>query len=938
MTHATASEQAALAYLQTGSGEPWRWTEDGAVLTWTADGGTVVFRDELLPILEWLAPRGLPAFPALAMLLAACRGRTMSLDELIGPAEAVAGRPGSDAAALGTVRRQFRARCTAILDALGGLEGWPRDTLAGTRAKAALAEAVFERTDAWVHSPEQAREIIAGLRDAPLTEAALNRPTGRRLAAVATLQALAGLGSVEPAALTRRLRTGIEEPPLPAPLPPEIARPPAELARRLLDQLGRDPVHAALARAARDLLAALSLPRRLPEPDDAATGGVADVANRGSLDKLLLSELAHDDLTLATRVALSEALYLRNEPPAAAKAVSLALLLDAGVRMWGVPRLFAASAALALGAADARRPGLRAWRADGPAVEPVDLLSAEGFQSALGALSAEADPGAALPAFFAALESRGKPGRTETEAVLLTHRDTLADARFRRALDGQRIPPGVELLVATVDRDGRFELRSYPPGGKPPLCAVTIHLDEIQRDPGKPAAETGRSLPPAPLLDGSAPGDLPVILSLPKLPFLLPVRGEISTSHAAPGGRTFAVDRSRRLLAWKEARHGVTTLAAGLPPGRTLLLQTEADTGRVHLLKDQRREGCLTLATYDPASGEVRTVRLAVPKTPPLAAQVDGGVVLLFYPTRADVFRLSDGEEWASIEAPERACWKNGRYYRLYRGGERWCYVSWDGMAAAFHPIRDVGEAQAVFDRTGRPGPWMLTGQGEVCHVESRGSIFALGRPVTDHQWVCVSRDGHHLYLASKQAGEMECIDLKRGRAFKMAFEPRLTTGFVGEPFLTPPQCPVMHHFSAVCVLPSGNLALRSRGQWWWEFRADGEERIRLCQLPVRGDASLESRARPFAPVKLPRKTDYRLKVARWPAGGRAFLDNRGLLHLKFPGSSTEFSLVLSDAPAALWASDGRMSGAGFFLGPDQPRSEPGDLLATLRDLCTRLR
>ena len=100
-------------------------------------------------------------------------------------------------------------------------------------------------------------------------------------------------------------------------------------------------------RAARELLAALRLPRPLVVREDLPIGGVADLTNRGDLDRLLLSELAHDDLTLATRVALNEALYMRREPPLGEPPRTLWLLLDSGVRLWGWPRVFATAAALA---------------------------------------------------------------------------------------------------------------------------------------------------------------------------------------------------------------------------------------------------------------------------------------------------------------------------------------------------------------------------------------------------------------------------------------------------------------------------------------------------------------------------------------------------------------------------------------------------------------
>ena len=85
--------------------------------------------------------------------------------------------------------------------------------------------------------------------------------------------------------------------------------------RRLLEQLSDDNELSGFARLAQQLIAAISLPRTLSEPDELQIGGVSDISNRGHLDQLLLSELAQDDLTLAVRLALNEALYLRRESP-----------------------------------------------------------------------------------------------------------------------------------------------------------------------------------------------------------------------------------------------------------------------------------------------------------------------------------------------------------------------------------------------------------------------------------------------------------------------------------------------------------------------------------------------------------------------------------------------------------------------------------------------
>ncbi|MEJ1971136.1 MAG: hypothetical protein WDM96_00990 [Lacunisphaera sp.] len=64
----------ALQYLRVAPGAPWRWEEDGRVLVWS-EGTTFAFREEVNAVIDRLAPRGLPPFAAVAVLLAACRGK-----------------------------------------------------------------------------------------------------------------------------------------------------------------------------------------------------------------------------------------------------------------------------------------------------------------------------------------------------------------------------------------------------------------------------------------------------------------------------------------------------------------------------------------------------------------------------------------------------------------------------------------------------------------------------------------------------------------------------------------------------------------------------------------------------------------------------------------------------------------------------------------------
>ena len=127
----------------------------------------------------------------------------------------------------------------------------------------------------------------------------------------------------------------------------KLELPVVDRARSLLAELDKDPEWRGLARLTRNLMAAVSLPQPVSDHDDLPLGGVSDITNRGQLDRLLLSELAQDDLMFTARMAVNELLYLRRETPPRPHAETRWLLLDSGLRLWGVPRIFATAVALA---------------------------------------------------------------------------------------------------------------------------------------------------------------------------------------------------------------------------------------------------------------------------------------------------------------------------------------------------------------------------------------------------------------------------------------------------------------------------------------------------------------------------------------------------------------------------------------------------------------
>ena len=74
----------------------------------------------------------------------------------------------------------------------------------------------------------------------------------------------------------------------------------------------------------------------------------------------------------------------------------------------------------------------------------------------------------------------------------------------------------------------------------------------------------------------------------------------------------------------------------------------------------------------------------------------------------------------------------------------------------------------------------------------------------------------------------------------------------------------------------------------------------------------------------------FRLDVATWADGSTAWLDSRGLLHLKSSDRSVpELSLTLTNIPpAAAWSSEGKMGGPKYFIG--NAPATPGEYFANL--------
>jgi len=890
----------AKAYFESAASDPWRWAEGGKVLVW-ADGSTVAFRDELVEILDGLASNGLPPFRLVVLILAACKGKMPPTSQSEGRDTATA--PWNDPA-----NQEF----SELLARLRQLHQLPAEHRENPRVKAILMETILEGVN--VPRSQPARELVQALSDFSLPIAweegqgegrsDLNTSEYRAKSDEPYRILHAALAKFSPASFALRLRTGLDALPQPA----EVELRPSERARQLLAVLRSDPEQQGLAKVARDIMAALYLPRSLSELDELALGGFSDISNRGSLDRLLPSELANDDLTLASRIALNEALYIRREPPSNHPPARLAMLLDSGVRQWGLPRVFATAVALAFIAKEERCTDVNIWRATRNSLAKTDLLSQKGLIEHLGALETYAHPGGVLKSFFAHFDQQ-----PEMEAVLVTHRDCLADPDFQKCLaeiDWKRF------YIATVERDGSFEWFAHPHRQKP-LCQAEIALEElfaVQKEIAAPAKAIAK------LKDQRHDPSLPLVLKVKPFPFLLPILNRIEWSKQFQDGAGVAILSDRRLVHWDTPVKCTKTLVEKLPPGRTLWLGPTEGGKKVHVVKILTRTRMASLTTWDGDTGEVETTEFTFWKAIPEHVFERRGVLYIISNKDASAWSVNQAEFLGKIDLPQGYYFSHGTYFRC---GNDWSFLSYDGTALRMLnmalPSKWKGlNILALFNREGSEAcPFALTTDAKVYSSEGE-CVLNLGLVKRGDVVVYAkfSRDGHRILLKPLSESDFQLIDLWRGSSRRVSLKKgknvyEIPLGLLEQVF-KPCGYPVRTKFTHISIAPGEQLMLKSAKGFWYKICLEGKE-LRLVGIP-KTEPEPPSAIR-FEPVRIPAEFNFRLKVAIWPDGSRAWLDSRGLLHLK-RGNSTnpEVCLVLAEGPMGAWSSDGKICGPDYFL------------------------
>lgn len=519
----------------------WQWAEDGEVVEWR-NGDTICYREDLANILAATAESGLPPIGTILLLLVACQDKPLSVYEKL-LVETIQQLPQST-----SWRETMEGFASQAIEFMEIIQSLPAALRSGNN-RIHLLNGLIDKIPNKIPAAK-AKEMSITL-DSGDWDGLFVKQSGKLdwKTIKVDLENLRNLFGFFPTKeeLALWLKTGLTQLPPPFEIEEELP------AVDILTQLAGDPKTQGLARLTKRLLAALRIPMKTAGASDLPFGGVSDITNRGDFDRLLLSELAQDEDMLSVRLVNNEALYFRREEPPDQRILQRIILIDQTIKMWGLPRVFAMSAALALGEQKKEKIQVESYGLGGQKVEALNLNTREGVIQALAVLDAHLHCGNALQKIVQEYPTKENP-----ELILITEESAFFQAEFQRIIQSHK---GQIHFVILVNRSGELSFFQYLNGSRKLLRQSTFNLEELLFSPSK-----------KPLLVQEKPERLPMALRMERFPLLLPTTmmnlKRTYTYHMVDSDRVVSISPDQRLLLWMSKTTGAIELRSGVEKGK----------------------------------------------------------------------------------------------------------------------------------------------------------------------------------------------------------------------------------------------------------------------------------------------------------------------------------------------------------------------------------
>jgi hypothetical protein len=903
-----------IRYAWPDSGSFWQWSRDADAVNWH-DGSTLALYQEIESVLRRLQPNGWPPFEQLLLLIAASR-RSWNGDgarSLSGYLE-VMELLGWDASTFQPLRiKMFDALAKA--HALAANAGFEPGT-AGIISEMAFAQN-REGADA-----ETAGALLSLFRNGTAAVYLRQKSMVAQPGAVpvqlshSVWQTFSGVvGSCERldpnANLSLFRETGLPDLPFPANIDD---LPVVERIRALVKALVESDEHelAGMARIARNLSAVVSLPRPVSDQDDMPLGGYSDVANRGSLDRLLVTELAQDPDILAVRVALNEALYLRRESPPRQPSRRRAIFIDTGIRMWGLPRVFAHSLALAFAMQSDRDAVIEIFTEQGPAM----LDSIDGLTRLLSQLSPASRPEVEFEEFLKTFANE------EADCILITTPAVCRDRDFQQLLSKNH---ETEFFIAAVDRDGRYELTARNVSGQRLLQNAQLDLDQLLGM----SADSDQQL----LRDRAA--WLPTILRQKAFPLRLaaniPIKKTIYHEEVGLVGHS----KDGMILQWQDADRGAKLISDSIPRGIVTWSEIEAESQTAWFFLP-RADGTAILLTADLESGGVHEIRLDHGLEIVRHVCRIGQILVLLGDSRATGHQLRTGER-LHVRDLGRITNRSERFIKI---DHIWQAITVGVSGLELEELPGKLAIARVWENPDFPAPLVLTQDLMIACLTDPIEELSPRLDARFAGFEGISSDRNRLFVwSSTREGLPKCrhfVDVKNRSVFNCpSSSPQQLEPYATQVLAKTPS--IRKRFKIAAISEDGELKL-VRGRNKVITLTSIQSSLPRLEWMTGGSLLPDRNLSTFEVVESLAGSRFGLKKAQWPDGSSAWLDQRGLLHLKSSDKSIpEVSIILKNGPTSAWASTGEMTGSDYFIDEAQA-VEPEIIFGYVRKFADQIR
>lgn len=309
----------------------WYWDEDGKVISLTIDNSTIAYTAYIIELVEILKNNSLPQLSSLLMILVAIDSPKERIDQII---NAVRNNKSTV-----TIEQES-------IDFLKLLAQLPDNYKKGKNKKLLISTLFYKcHNHLSFKDAINAQRLLALLNNQEVTleeQQILSDDLLRNHLKVISI-------------LASKLKTVDDIIQLVQNVPnfnDELELEPTEKEQAkqvdLLEDLLHNPKTYKIASLVKSIWAGLSIPFFDNNSQDRALGGYADLSNKGDFDKLLISEFANNDLVFLSRLANSEALFIKKENPPSNSNKQRIILIDSSIKNWGNPRIIAFAVLLAL--------------------------------------------------------------------------------------------------------------------------------------------------------------------------------------------------------------------------------------------------------------------------------------------------------------------------------------------------------------------------------------------------------------------------------------------------------------------------------------------------------------------------------------------------------------------------------------------------------------